>query len=249
MSHLKGKNVVITGGTKGIGLATARHFSEAGAKVLITGSSETSLQTALGQLSNVDGLVCDPTDMNQIRSLGADTQKTMKQVDVLFANAGIAHFRPLQEMTEQLFDEMMQVNVKGLYFSIQQIEPMMPSGSAIVVTASIAPRKGQVGLSAYRASKGAARAMVRNLAAELTQKNIRINCISPGPVETEIFSRMVDGNEEEAKKIMARIASTVPQGRVATADEIAHSVDFLCGPGSEFMLGTEITMDGGKAEL
>ena len=91
--------------------------------------------------------------------------------------------------------------------------------------------------------------MVRNLAAELTQKNIRINCISPGPVETEIFSRMVDGNEEEAKKIMARIASTVPQGRVATADEIAHSVDFLCGPGSEFMLGTEITMDGGKAEL
>ncbi len=249
MSHLKDKNVVITGGTKGIGLATALHFSRAGANVLITGSSEASLQSALKQLPNAEGLVCDLTDMAQVMSLGNATQKTMPQVDVLFANAGIAHFRPLQEMTEALFDEMMQVNVKGLYFSIQQIEPLMPSGSAIVVTASIAPRKGQIGLSAYGASKGAARAMVRNLAAELTQKNIRINCISPGPVVTDIFSRMVDGDEVEAKKILDRIASTVPQGRVATADEIAHSVEFLCGPGSEFMLGTEITMDGGKAEL
>jgi len=249
MSHLNGKNVFITGGTKGIGLATARHFANAGANVLISGSSESSVNQALEAMPGVQGIVCDLNRMESTLTLTQQVSVHMPSVDVFFANAGIAHFLPLQEMTEELFDEMMTVNVKGLYFSIQQIEPLMPAGSTIIVTASIAPRKGQIGLSAYGASKGAARAMVRNLAAELVQKDIRINCISPGPVATEIFSRMSDGDENKAQATLDRIAASVPQGRVAAPEEIAYSVEFLCGPGAEFMLGTELTMDGGKAEL
>jgi len=249
VSHLVGKNVVITGGSKGIGLATARHFAKAGANVLITGSSERSVNQALATLPGVTGIVCDLTSMESTLTLAKLVQAHVSSVDIFFANAGIAHFQPLQEMTEELFDEMMNVNVKGLYFSIQQIQPLIPAGGTIIVTASIAPRKGQVGLSAYGASKGAARALVRNLAAELVQKDIRINCISPGPVATDIFARMSDGDEKKAQATLDRIAASVPQGRVASPEEIAYSVEFLCGPGAEFMLGTELTMDGGKAEL
>lgn len=249
MSHLNGKNVVITGGTKGIGFATAEHFKSCGASVLITGSSDQSVETALAQLPGVQGVKCDLTDMQDVFQLKERVSQTLPSVDVLFANAGIAHFRPVEEMTEELFDEMMAVNVKGLYFSIQQIVPMMPQGSTIVITASIAPRKGQVGLAGYGASKGAARGMARNLAAELMDRGIRVNCLSPGPVATEIFSRSTGGDPEKSKEMLDFIASTVPVGRVGTSKEMALAVEFMCGPGAAYMQGSELTLDGGKAEL
>ncbi len=250
MSHLNGKHVVITGGTKGIGYATAERFAERGATVLVTGSSQASVDDALAR-SNfaLKGFPCDMASMSDLDKLADEARAQLGHVDIFFANAGIAHFRPLAEMTEELFDEVMNVNSKGLYFSIQKIVPLMREGGAIVVTGSVAPRKGQPGLAVYGASKGAARAIVRNLACELLEQGIRINCLAPGPVHTSIFSRMADGDEAKAQEIVDRLASNIPLGRVGTPEEIAEAVDFMCGPGAAYMLGAEVTLDGGKAEL
>ena len=250
MSHLNGKNVLISGGTKGIGFATAEHFSKLGANVVITGSSQQSIDQALEKSQQgFSGLVCDLKSMQHIHALPEQLAAHFSHLDIFFANAGIAHFQPLEHMTEDLFDEMMNINVKGLYFSIQQVVPMMTGSGVVVVTASIAPRKGQPGMAPYAASKGAARAIVRSLAAELVERGIRINCLSPGPVHTEIFSRMVDGDEQKAQEIVDRLSSTVPAKRVGTVEEMALAVEFLCGPGADYMLGSELTLDGGKAEL
>lgn len=250
MSHLNGKHVVITGGTKGIGYATAERFAERGATVLITGTSAQSVDQAL-ERSNfaLKGMVCDMASMSDLDKLAQEARSQLGHVDIFFANAGIAQFRPLEEMTEEIFDDIMNVNAKGLYFSIQKVVPLMRDGGVIVVTGSVAPRKGQSGLAVYGASKGAARAIVRNLACELLEKGIRVNCIAPGPVHTSIFSRMADGDEAKAQEIVDRLASNVPLGRVGTPEEIAEAVDFMCGPGSAYMIGAEITLDGGKAEL
>jgi NAD(P)-dependent dehydrogenase (short-subunit alcohol dehydrogenase family) len=170
-------------------------------------------------------------------------------VDIYFANAGVAHFVPFQEMTETLFDEIMAVNVKGLYFSVQRLVPLMPPGSVVVATGSVAARKGQPAIAAYGGSKGAVRSIVRNLAAELMPLGIRVNCLTPGPTHTNIFLRMTDGDETKAQAALDKIASNVPLGRVGTADEIAQGVEYLCSPGADFMVGSELTLDGGKAEL
>lgn len=250
MSYLNDRHVVITGGTKGIGFATAERFAERGARVLITGTSQQSVDDAL-ERSNfaLSGIACNVADGADLQTLEAEAKQQLGHVDIFFANAGIAHFRPLHEMTEELFDEVMNVNSKGLYFSIQKMVPLMPAGGVIVVTGSVAPRKGQHGLAVYGASKGAARAIVRNLAAELLEKDIRINCLAPGPVHTSIFSKMANGDEQKAQDIVDKLSSNVPLGRIGTPEEIAEAVEFMCGPGAAYMIGAEITLDGGKAEL
>jgi len=250
MSFLEGKHVVITGGTTGIGLATAERFARQGAKVMITGRTQASADQAVAASdSDLVGQGCDLTKMSDLDALAAAAKERFGHVDIFFANAGIAHFRPLEEMTEELFDDVMNTNVKGLYFSIQRVVPLMREGGVIVVTGSIAPRKGQNGLSVYGASKGAARAIVRNLASEMIEKGIRINCLAPGPVRTAIFSRMAGGDEAQAEAIVDRLAAGVPIGRIGTSEEIAEAVEFMCGPGAAYMQGSEVTLDGGKAEL
>ncbi len=250
MTDLKGKRTLITGGTKGIGFATAERFARAGAEVIITGSSQASVDEALSQTDcKLTGTVCEMSSMPDLKKLGDTVREQFGTLDIYFANAGLAHFRPLAEMTEDLFDEVMNVNVKGLYFSIQQVVPLMPEGGVIVVTGSIAPRKGQDGMAVYGGSKGAARAIVRNLASELIAKGIRINCLAPGPVHTNIFSRMANDDEQEAKAIVDRLAAAVPLGRVGQPEEIAAAVEFMCSDGAAYMIGSELTLDGGKAEL
>jgi len=250
MSAMKDKRMVITGGTKGIGFATAERFARQGAQVLITGTTQSSVDAALAASDlPLRGAVCDMTLMDEIDALAKTASAELGGVDILFANAGLAHFRPLADMTEELFDEVMDVNVKGLYFSVQKLVPLMDEGGVIVVTASIAPKKGQPGMAVYGASKGAARGMVRSLAAELIEKGIRVNCISPGPVPTNIFSRMTNGDETAAQAIMDKLASSVPLGRVGDVEEMAAAVEFLCSDGAAFMVGSEITLDGGKTEL
>lgn len=250
MPHIKDKRVLITGGTNGIGFATAERFAGKGATVLVTGTSQQSVDSAIDRSAHpIQGMVCDISDMAALDALASNAKQVLGNVDIFFANAGLAHFRPIDEMTEALFDEVMDVNVKGLYFSIQRVLPLMGEGGVIVVTGSIAPRKGQNGLAVYGGSKGAVRAIVRNLAAELIERGIRINCLAPGPVHTQIFSRMVDGDEEKADAIVDRLAAGVPLGRIGSSEEIAIAVDYLCGPGAAYMVGAELTLDGGKAEL
>ncbi|MBX2826183.1 MAG: SDR family oxidoreductase [Gammaproteobacteria bacterium] len=250
MSSFTDKHIVITGGTKGIGFATAERFARQGAKVLITGTSQSSVDAALASSKeSLQGTVCDLASMADIDALAEKAGTELGRVDILFANAGLAHFQPLEKMTEALYDEMMDVNVKGLYFSIQKLVPLMGEGGVIVVTASIAPRKGQAGMAVYGASKGAARGMVRSLAAELLEKGIRVNCISPGPVPTNIFSRMTGGDEAQSQAIIDKLAESVPLGRVGKAEEMAAAVEFMCSDGAAYMIGSELTLDGGKAEL
>ncbi|MFK7966917.1 MAG: SDR family NAD(P)-dependent oxidoreductase [Burkholderiaceae bacterium] len=251
MSFLQDKRVLITGGSNGIGEATAHRFARQGARVLIAGSRQASVDEALARADGklAGGVACDLSSMAGIDTLVEAAKAQLGQVDIYFANAGIAHFLPLAEMTEDLFDDIMAVNVKSLYFSIQKLVPLMPQGSVIVATGSIAPRKGQTGVAAYGGSKGAVRGMVRNLAAELLEMGIRINCLAPGPVKTNIFTRMTGGDEAAAQAVLDRISASVPLGRVGTPEEIAEAVEFMCGPGSAYMVGAEITLDGGKAEL
>lgn len=250
MSHLKDKRVLISGGTKGIGEATARRFARQGARVLVTGTSQESVDAALARNDGLaGGTICDLGNMQDIDRLADTARAVLGGLDIYFANAGVAHFVPFDEMTEDLFDEIMQVNVKGLYFSVQRLVPLMPAGSVIVATGSVAARKGQPAIAAYGGSKGAVRSIVRNLAAELMERGIRMNCLTPGPVHTNIFMRMTHGDEAKAKAALDRITANVPLGRVGTPDEIAEGVEFLCGPGAAYMVGSELTMDGGKAEL
>lgn len=251
MSHLDGKRVVVTGGSNGIGEATARRFAERGARVLITGSSQASVDAAMARSPGLfaHGMACDLSVMADIDKLAQAARDTLGSVDIYFANAGIAQFLPLEEMTEELFDNVMAVNVKGLYFSVQRLVPLIPAGGVIVVTGSIAPRMGQHALAVYAGSKGAVRAIVRNLAAELLDKGIRINCLAPGPTRTNIFMRMTGGDAQAAEATLARIAAAVPLQRVGAPEEIAEAVEFMTGPGAAFMVGSELTLDGGKAEL
>ncbi|MGB7300508.1 MAG: SDR family oxidoreductase [Burkholderiaceae bacterium] len=250
MSHLTGKRVVISGGSNGIGEATARLFAGQGAQVVITGTSRQSVDAALERNPGLaGGVVCDLGKMADIDALAASAKQILGAVDIYFANAGVAHFVPFQEMTESQFDDIMAVNVKGLYFSIQRLVPLMPPGSVIVATGSVAARKGQATIAAYGGSKGAVRSIVRNLAAELMPLGIRVNCLTPGPTHTNIFMRMTGGDETKAQAALDRITANVPLGRVGTPEEIAQGVEFLCGPGADFMVGSELTLDGGKAEL
>lgn len=250
MSHLAGKRVVISGGSNGIGEATAAHFAGQGAQVVVTGTSRQSVDAVLERNPALaGGAVCDLSKMSDIDALAASAKEILGGVDIYFANAGVAHFAPFMEMTESLFDEVMAVNVKGLYFSVQRLVPLMPPGSVIVATGSVAARKGQATMAAYASSKGAVRSLVRNLAAELMPLDIRVNCLTPGPVHTNIFMRMTGGDEVKAQAALDRITSNVPLGRVGTPEEIARAVEFLCGPGAAYMVGSELTLDGGKAEL
>jgi len=250
VSHLNNKHVVITGGSNGIGFATAERFAKKGAKVLVTGSSQASVDAAIERGNNAfSGVLCDLTKMSDLDTLATKAAAELGHVDIFFANAGLAHFKPLAEMTEALYDEVMNVNVKGLYFSIQRIIPLMKPGGVVVVTGSIAPRKGQRAMAVYGGSKGAARAIVRNLASELLELGIRINCLAPGPVHTNIFSRMTGGDASETQAVVDRMAATVPLNRVGTPAEIAAAVEFMTGPGAAYMVGSELTLDGGKAEL
>lgn len=251
MSYLKNKRVVITGGSNGIGEATALRFARQGAKVLITGSTDASVSAAMSRSEGLyaAGVACDLSRMGDLDLLADAVRRELGGIDIYFANAGVAHFKPLEEMTEALFDDIMNVNVKGLYFSIQRLVPLMQTGGVIVATGSIAPRKSQPGVAAYGASKGAVRAIVRNLAGELLGRGIRVNCLAPGPVKTNIFSRMTGGDEVAAQAALDRITVNVPLGRVGTPEEIAEAVEFMCGPGAAYMVGSELTLDGGKAEL
>ncbi len=249
MKRLEGKVAVITGGNSGIGLATAKVFRDEGARVAIAGRSSKTLEQAAKALGpETVAVQADVSKIADIDRLFADVAKKLGKIDVLFVNAGIGKFVPVTEATEQHFDEIFDTNVKGAYFTIQRAIPHLNDGASIILNASVADSIGMPGASVYSASKAALRSFARTVAAELVDRRIRVNVVSPGPIETPIIERM--GLPKAAQEeILSGLIAKVPMKRVGQADEVARTVLFFATPDSSFITGTELNVDGGMGQL
>jgi NAD(P)-dependent dehydrogenase (short-subunit alcohol dehydrogenase family) len=251
--RLDGKIAVITGGNSGIGLATAQRFVTEGAYVFITGRRQSELDAAVRQIGkNVTGVQGDVSNLKDLDRL-YDTVKQQKgRIDILFANAGIGEFAPLEAITEAHFDKTFGVNVKGLLFSVQKALPLFQDGGSIILTASTDASKGVEGFSVYSATKAAIRSFARSWTVDLKQRKIRVNAISPGPIDTPAsrlsLSRLVQ-SEQLSEQLKRSLVSTVPLGRMGSPDEIAKAVLFLASDDSSFITGIELFVDGGAAQI
>ncbi len=238
---LEGKVALVTGGNSGIGLATAKEFAREGARVVITGRDARTLGEAAREIrGEVLALRADVSSLADIDKLFAAVGERFGRLDVLFVNAGIAPFASLEETTEELFDQIMDINFKGAYFTVKKALPLLADGASVVLNTSVVAHVGFPNASVYSASKAALLSLVRTLSADLAGRRIRVNAVSPGPVETPIFGRM--GLPEEAKQ---GFGEQVPLKRLGRPEEIAKAVLFLAGPDSSFLLGAEIIADGG----
>ena len=246
---LEGKVAVITGGNSGIGLATAQRFVEEGADVFITGRRQSELDAAVKQIGkNVTGVQGDVSNLADLDRL-YDTVKQQKgRIDVLFANAGIIELAPLGSITESHFDKIFNINVKGLLFTVQKALPLFQDGGSIILTAAINSSKGFGTSTVYSATKAAIRSFARTWTVDLKHRKIRVNAISPGPIDTPIFNSAVQ-TEEEIEQIKASLVASVPMGRVGSPDEVAKAVSFLASDDSGFITGIELTVDGGTAQI
>ena len=242
---LSGKVALITGGTSGIGLATAKRFVAEGAYVFITGRRQLELDAAVDEIGkNVRGIQSDVSNLADLDRLCATIQQEQGRLDVLFANAGIGEFMPLGAITEEHFDKIFNTNVKGLLFTVQKALPLMPAGASIVLNASIAAFKGTPAFSVYGATKAAVRSFARTWILDLKDRQIRVNVVSPGVTPTPAYNLLGLGEEYQE---MA--ASNTPLGRVGTPDEIAKAVVFLASDDSSFVNGIELCVDGGLGQI
>lgn len=249
MGKLDGRIALITGGSTGIGLATAALFQEEGAQVVLTGRNADGIAAARKELGpGVVAIASDTSKLADITSLIDTVGKKFGRIDILFANAGIARFQPFGEISESFFDEHFNINVKGLFFTVQSALPLIPSGGSILLTASVVSKKGFAGSSVYAATKAAVRSFGRTLATELAPRGIRVNTLSPGPVATPLFAKM--GLPEEAiGQIQAGMAQSVALKRMGTSQEIARAALFLSSDDASLFVGAELFADGGLAEL
>jgi len=248
MDRYKGKTVLITGGTSGIGLATAKLFVGEGARVIVTGRTPATIEAAQAELGeNAIAMYSDATSLSDMDSLAEKVRETFGKFDVLFVNAGFARRVPFEAMTEEVYDELLDLNAKGPYFIVQKLAPLMLEGSSVVFTTSLANVKGMPGNSAYGAAKAALRAITRSLAAELMPRGIRVNAVSPGPIETPILGKM-GMSKEAADQVLAKMKEIVPMKRVGQPEEIAKAVAFLAFDAT-YTTGAEIPVDGGWTQL
>ena len=249
MSRFNGKVAVVTGGNSGIGLATAKELAANGAKVVIAGRDQKTLDEAVESIGNESiGVKTDVKNLGDLDNLFNETNSKFGKIDILFVNAGIAKFAPLADSDEALFDEIVNINFKGSYFTVKNALPHLNDGASIIFTTTVAAKKGMAGASIYAASKSAIHALTKIFAAELVGRGIRVNAVSPGPIETPIFDRM--GAPEEAKKEMkAGIAAGVPMKRMGTAEEVAKTVAFLASDDSSYITGVDLDVDGGMGQL
>jgi NAD(P)-dependent dehydrogenase (short-subunit alcohol dehydrogenase family) len=250
MKRLEGKVAVITGGTSGIGLATAQRFVDEGAYVFITGRRQSELGVAVNQIGkNVTGVQGDVSNLADLDRLYATVKEQKGRIDILFANAGVGELVPLGEISEAHFDKIFSVNVKGLLFTVQKALPLFQDGGgSIILTASVGGSKGNPASSVYGATKAAVRSFARTWTVDLKQRKIRVNAISPGPIDTTIFSTAVQ-TEEESEQIKASLVASVPMGRMGSPDEIAKAATFLASDDSSFITGIELFVDGGRAQI
>jgi NAD(P)-dependent dehydrogenase (short-subunit alcohol dehydrogenase family) len=248
MGQYDGKRVVITGGTSGIGLATAKLLLDQGARVLVTGRAKKALDSAREKLGkNAIVMSSDATVLTDIDALAARAKSELGAVDFLFLNAGYGTFAPLEGVSEAAYDEMFDLNTKGPYFAVQKLAPLMPPGSAIVLTTSAANVKGLPLLSAYGAAKAALRALARSLAGELLPRGIRVNAMSPGPIETPVMDR-TGMSKEQIEQVHKQLVGGVPMKRFGTPEEAAKAAVFLAFDAT-FTNGHELPVDGGMTQL
>ena len=246
---LEGKIALITGGTSGIGLATAKRFVTEGATVVITGRRKGPLDAAVNEIgSGVTGIQADAGNLADLDNLYAQIKAQYGRLDVLFANAGGGEFATIENVTEEHFDKTFATNVKGLFFSVQKALPLMPNGATIVLNASIVSVKGVPAFGVYSATKAAVRSFARTWTNELKDRQIRVNVVSPGPIDTPALDGLAQ-NEEQAKQLKAGLTSQVPLGRMGQPSEIASAVVFLASDESSFVAGVELFVDGGMVQV
>jgi NAD(P)-dependent dehydrogenase (short-subunit alcohol dehydrogenase family) len=249
MKKLENKVAVVTGGNSGIGLAAARLFAKQGAKVTITGRDQKTLDKAIAEIGgSATGLVNDVSDIKNLDVLYKTVAAHFGKIDILVVNAGIYVAGPLADFTEEMFDRVSDVNFKGAFFTVQKALPYLNDGASIILTSSAASDKGFPGLAAYSATKGAIRTLARSFSAELLDRNIRVNVLSPGPIDTPIFDR--NGHaQHEVDSTKAQFASMTPAKRLGTPAEIAEGFLYLASDDSRFMIGGELLIDGGVGTL
>ena len=249
MKRFENKTILVTGGNSGIGLATALQFANEGARVVITGRDQATLDSAkelIGSqtiaLRNDQGSIADGKMLAQTLAGKGIT------LDAVFVNAGVAKFAPFADIAESLWDQTFDVNVKGAYFLIQALVPLLNKGAAIVLNGSINAHIGMPSSSVYAASKAALISLAKTLSAELVGLGVRVNVVSPGPVSSPLYGRL--GMEaEQLDQMAAAIQEQIPLKRFGTPDEVANAVLFLASPGSAFIIGTELIVDGGMSQL
>lgn len=247
---LDGKVAVITGGSSGIGLSAAEHFIEEGAFVYITGRRQSELDKAAKSLGrNVTAVQGDISNLDDIDRLYATVKKAGNKLDVLVANAAFVELKTLAEVTPEHFDKTFNANAKGTFFSVQRALPLLNDGASIVLVSSAGHLKGPAVYTTYVATKAAQRSFVRTWAADLTGRKIRVNSVSPGPVDTPIFEVQTGGQKTAADAMRGEFAKVVPLGRIGTPDEIARAILFLASSDSSFCTGIDLVADGGFSQL
>ena len=251
--RLDGKIAVITGGNSGIGLATAQRFVSEGAYVFINGRRQSELDAAVRQIGkNVTGVQGDVSNLADLDRLYAAVKEQKGRIDILFANAGVGEFATLGAITESHFDKTFGINVKGLLFTVQKALPLFQYGGSIILTGSTAASKGGEGFSVYSATKAAIRSFARTWTVDLKQRKIRVNAISPGPIDTPASRLSLSGfveSEQQSEQLKKSLVRTVPLGRMGSPDEVAKVASFLASDDSSYVTGIELFVDGGAAQI
>src|SRR5882672_8231411 len=246
---LEGRIALVTGGTSGIGLATAKRFVAEGAYVYITGRREKELALAVKSIGgSVTGVQGDVSQIGDLERLFVQIDQEKSRLDIVFANAGTAKYAPLGEITEEFFDSIFDVNVKGLLFTVQKALPLLKDGSSIVLCASVVASKGLPSNSVYSATKAAVRSFARTWATDLRSRRIRVNAVSPGSTDTPGLSELL-GSSETGQQRLKMISNVVPLGRLGKPDEIAKAVVFLSSDDASYVTGAELFVDGGFAQV
>ncbi|HME34158.1 MAG TPA: SDR family oxidoreductase [Candidatus Sulfotelmatobacter sp.] len=249
MKRFEGKSAVITGGNSGIGLATAKQFHDEGAKVAISGRDQKTLDAAVKTIGPETLAVrADVAKLADLDQFFAQVAAKFGKIDALFANAGIAKFSPAATSSEQMFDETFDINVKGLFFTLQKAIPLLNDNAGIVLNSSVVNSKGNPATSVYSASKAAVRSLARTLAAELVGRGIRVNVVSPGPIYTPILEK---GGMPQAgvDNFVELVKTRVPMKRLGTPEEVAHAVLFLASSEASYITGVDLNVDGGLGQI
>ena len=249
MGKLDGKIALVTGGNSGIGLATAKAFVEEGAYVFITARREPELEAVVKDLGrNVTGVAGDVSKVADLDRVFDQIKREKGRLDVVFANAGVAKYAPLGSITEELYDEIFDINVKGMIFTVQKALPLLPDGAAIILTSSIVGSKGLASNSIYAATKAVARSFARTWTTDLKSRHIRVNAVSPGTIDTPgLNALLASGPAGDERRKM--IAAVTPLGRLGTPEEIAKAVVFLASDDASYITGAELFVDGGFAQV
>jgi NAD(P)-dependent dehydrogenase (short-subunit alcohol dehydrogenase family) len=249
MTRLNNKVALITGGNSGMGLETARRFVAEGAKVIITGRRQKELDAAVKSIGgSITGIQGDVSSLKDLDRLYAEIKKTHGHLDIIFANAGLAEFAPVEHITEDHYSRQFDVNVKGVVFTIQKGLPLLRDGGSIILNASVAGSSGFEAFSIYSAMKAAVRSFARGWANDLKARKIRVNAISPGPIDTPIFDK-IEMTQEQIDGFTESVKAQVPLGRFGSSQEIANAVLFLASDESSYINGIELTIDGGMTQV